>query len=124
MLVACSSVPEAPQPEYLNPSPPTEKAIVANVLGVAKAAKMTDPLEISDVRPTNFGPGRYFVCLREANPPPNKPPRYYSVFFDNDAYKGDRMSAIMEKCETQAYRPLPAPAPAAVPSNAKINTHH
>ena len=50
------------------------------------------------VRPAEIGPGRYFVCLRQADP--SQP---YSLFFDNDTYKGSRQSVIREACETQVY---------------------
>jgi hypothetical protein len=123
MLAACSSVPDAPLPEYVKPSPPTEKAIVTNVPAVVVATKMTGPIEISDVRPTDHGPGRFYVCVRQVNSPPDTRPRYYSVFFDNDLYKGERLSVIMDECETQTYRPLPAAAPAAPSASAKTTTH-
>jgi hypothetical protein len=32
---------------------------------------------------------------------------YYAVFFDNNDFKGSRMSVIMENCEKQDYRPIP-----------------
>jgi hypothetical protein len=50
--------------------------------------------------------------VREANPPPpDKRPRYYAVFFDNNTYKGDRLSVMIDDCEKQTYGPVPAPAP-------------
>jgi hypothetical protein len=41
-------------------------------------------------------------------PPSNSEPRvvYYSVFFDNDVYKGNRPSVIMEACEAQQFTPV------------------
>src|SRR5271166_2307921 len=74
-------------------------------------------------RPTDHGPGQYFICLREANPPPDKRHRYYSVFFDNDTYKGSRLSVIMDECETQAFSPLPTAAPTTPAPNAKSTGH-
>jgi len=32
---------------------------------------------------------------------------YYSVFFDNDEYKGSRASVILDDCEKQSYHPVP-----------------
>jgi hypothetical protein len=64
MLAACSSDPSLPTPAYMPPSPPTEQAIVAVIPGVAAEAKLTGPLKVSAVRPTDIGPGRYF-CLPE-----------------------------------------------------------
>jgi hypothetical protein len=123
MLAACSSDPGLPAstyPPYVPPSPPTQNAIVAPATGAAAEAKLAAPLQISAVRQTDHGPGHYFICLREANPPPDKRQRYYSVFFDNDTYKGSRLSVIMDECETQAFSPLlPTAAPTIPAANAK-----
>ncbi len=123
MLGACSSDPDLPAstyPPYVPPSPPTEKAVVAIIQTIGPQDKLVGPLEISDVRPADHGPGGYFVCVKEANPPPDKRPRYYAVFFDNETYKGDRLSVIMDQCETQAFRPLlPTAAPAISAADAK-----
>jgi hypothetical protein len=83
---------------------------------LAADLKMTGPLEISAVRPTDIGPGRFFVCLRQADPTIAKR-QPYSVFFDNDSYKGSRQSVIREACETQAYTSIvePPPPPPAKP---------
>jgi hypothetical protein len=123
MLAACSSdpgLPESTYKPYAPPSPPTEKAVVGAVPAVAAEAKLSAPLQISAVRQTDHGLGLYFICLREANPPPDKRQRYYSVFFDNDAYKGDRLSVIMDQCELQTFSPLlPTAAPTIPAANAK-----
>lgn len=116
LLSGCSSTPSSLEPVYVPPSPPTEKAIASGVAALALQAKLVAPLEVSEVRPNNHGPGSFFVCVREANPPPDKPRRrYYSIFFDNDKYQGPRPSVIMDQCELQTYRPAPAAAPAAPP---------
>jgi hypothetical protein len=83
----------------VRPSPPTEKAIGAAVAQLANEAKLVTPLEISALRPNDHGPGSFFVCVREVNPPPDKPRRYYSTFLDNNDYKGSRLSVIMDQCE-------------------------
>jgi hypothetical protein len=123
MLAACSSDPGLPTSTYapyVPPSPPTQTAIVPVVTAAAAEAKLAAPLQISAVRQTDHGPGKYFVCLREANPPPDKRQRYYSVFFDNDINKGSRLSVIMDECETQAFSPLlPTAAPTIPAANAK-----
>jgi hypothetical protein len=121
MLAACSNDPSIPAaPTYVPPSPPTPNAIVAVATAAAAEAKLAAPLQISAVRPTDHGPGQYFICLREANPPPDKPQRYYSVFFTNDTYKGSRLSVIMDECETQAFSPLlPTAAPTVPAAGAK-----
>jgi hypothetical protein len=72
MLAACSSDPSIPALTYVPPSPPTQSAIVAVATTAAAEAKLAAPQQISAVRPTDHGPGQYFICLREANPPPDK----------------------------------------------------
>jgi hypothetical protein len=120
MLAACSSDPSIPASTYVLPSPPTQNAIVPIATAAAAEAKLAAPLQISAVRQTDHGPGQYFICLREANPPPDKRQRYYSVFFDNDTYKGSRLSVIMDECETQAFSPLlPTAAPTIPAAGAK-----
>jgi hypothetical protein len=114
LLTACSSVNTTEQ-AYVRPSPPTEKAIGAAVAELAKEAKLVTPLEISALRPNDHGPGSFFVCVREVNPPPDKPRRHYATFLDNDVYKGSRLSVIMEQCELQTYSPAPVAAPAPSP---------
>jgi len=114
LLTACSSVNTTEQ-AYVRPSPPTEKAIGAAVAELAKEAKLVTPLEISALRPSDHGPGGFFVCVREVNPPPDKTRRYYATFLDNDVYKGSRLSVITEQCELQTYSPAPVAAPAPSP---------
>jgi hypothetical protein len=119
MLAACSSETILPASTYVPPSPPTQKAIVPVATAAAAEVKLAGPLQISAVRQTDDGPGQYFICLREANPPSDKRQRYYSVFFDNDTSKGFRLSIIMDECETQAFSPLPTAAPTIPAANAK-----
>ena len=114
LLTACSSV-QTTEQAYVRPSPPTEKAIGAAVAELAKEAKLVTPLEISALRPNDHGPGSFFVCVREVNPPPDKSRRYYATFLDNDVYKGSRLSVVMEQCELQTYSPAPVAAPAPPP---------
>ena len=115
LLSACASVNTTEPPAYVRPSPTTEKAIGAAVAAIAKEAKLVTPLEISALRPNDHGPGSFFVCVREVNPPPDKPRRYSSTFLDNDVYKGSRLSVIMDQCELQTYSPAPVAAPASPP---------
>jgi hypothetical protein len=77
LLSACSSV--NTEQAYVPPSPPTEKAIGAAVAAIAQEAKLVTPLEISTLRPNDHGLGSFFVCVREVNPLPNVPRRYYST---------------------------------------------
>lgn len=73
------------------------------VSSAVKEARLSQPVEISAVRKTDHGPGRYFVCLREANPSTAKSKLVYSIFFDDDIYKGARQSVLSEDCEHQQY---------------------
>src|SRR5579863_5758086 len=95
LLSGCSSTPGPLELAYAPPSPPTEKAIASAVATIAADAKLVAPLEISAVRQNDHGPGNYFVCVREVNPPADKPRRYYSTFLDNDTYKGSRPAIIL-----------------------------
>lgn len=117
LLSACSSTstPALPELAYAPPSLPAETAVAAAVAAIAKDASLVSPLEISAVRQSERGPGSYFVCVREVNPPPDKPRRYYSTFLENDTYKGSRLAVIMDQCELQTYRPAPVAAPASPP---------
>jgi hypothetical protein len=106
LLGACSGTHEI-EAVYVPPSAPTEAAVGSGVKKIAADAKLSGALEISAVRPTDHGPGRYFFCVREAGIPPDQPRKYYSIFFDNDKYGGSRLSVILDKCEAQTYGPPP-----------------
>lgn len=121
LLTACSSaeISQTLAPAYTPPSPPTQAGIMSGVKTAAAEEKLTGPLEVSAVRPNDHSLlGSYFACLRVANPSAAKRPTY-SVFWDGDTYKGSRLSAIVEACETQAYTPVdltpPAPPPKPAP---------
>ena len=149
LLSACSSdkveIGGAPV-VYVPPSPPSQDAVITGLKAAASEAKLTAPLEVSTVRPTDHGPGRFFACLKgtiqlsptssdtaadgSAREPTNQPPSpstvprviFLSVFFDNDVYKGARQSVIMDACETQQFAPVdlsPLPAPPKSPSKRK-----
>jgi hypothetical protein len=78
-------VPRAPPPK--GPLDRRELAARIGAKQVAAEYKLTGPLEMSDVRPSDFGPGRFMMCIRGTEPTHNQV-GYYAVFFDNDAYKG------------------------------------
>ncbi len=120
LLGACASDPGLSTSAYVPPSPPTQGAIVSAATSLANDAKLVGSLEVSPVRPSDHGPGSYVVCLREANPPPDKGQRYYAMFFDNDSSKGARLSVMVDACETQTFSPVPvtATAPAKAPKTA------
>ncbi|MGY4428906.1 hypothetical protein ACVWWO_001383 [Bradyrhizobium sp. F1.13.1] len=105
LLTACSSIwadTSGPVPELQPVQAPNQETIEKGVQIAAKAAKLAMPLEVSALRKADHGPGDYFVCLREANPLPDKPRPTYSVFFD-EGYKDLRLSVILENCEQQQY---------------------
>lgn len=125
LLISCSGT-HTTEPIYVPPSPPTENAIATAVATLAKDGNLVGPLEISAVRPSDHAPGSYFVCVRDVSPSPDKPRRYYSTFFDNDLYRGSRLSVIMDQCELQTYGPAPVAAPpaeAVKPTKQKSNKH-
>jgi hypothetical protein len=104
-LVACAPSVDLPPP-YVLPSVPTTDAASKGIARSVAEEKLTGPIEMSDLRQTDRGPGRFVLCIRGQQ---SKDGRigYYAVFFDNDDYKGSRMSVIMDNCEKQDYRPVP-----------------
>lgn len=123
LLSGCSSV-DAPPTTYTAPSPPTQAGVVAGIKTAASEAKLSPPLEISDVRPTDRGPGRYLVCMREVVSSNSEKRPSYSVFYDNDDYKGERLSVILDACEAQVFSQIdfapPAPPPSPSPKSGRI----
>ena len=140
IAAGCSSDDLGSVSELRVPSPPTEAAVLAGVKTAASEARLAPPLEMSAVRLSDHGPGRYFICLRgtwsasvgrsqTADDPAREPSLFdppsqpaaserrviYSVFFNNDVYKDARQSVIIDSCETQAFTPIdlspPAPPP-------------
>ena len=103
-LAACSTAADA-QVAYVPPSLPTMEAITKGVKQAAGEAKLKPPLQISDLRQTDHGPGRFMLCTRAVDPKSNLVATY-AVFFDNNEYKGERLPVIMDECEKQSYRPL------------------
>jgi len=105
-LAACSTSESLPpmQP-YVGPSMPTTTALIAGVKQAAAEAHLIAPLEMSDLRPTDHGPGHFMVCIRGVSN--DSRTGFYAVFFDNDSYMGSRLPAILDGCEKQSYRPVP-----------------
>lgn len=125
MLTACASDFSTAPPPYVPPGPPSQDAIAGQARSVATLVKLIDPLEISGLRPTDHGgPGAYYVCLREANPAPDKRQRYYAIFFEGDNQTGFRLSVIMDECEKQTFSPLPAPPGTPLPADKKQAAKH
>lgn len=92
-----------PAATYVAPSPPSPQAQLKGVAAAAKEEKLAaGDLEISDPQSSNFGPGRWMICMRGTR---DSKPTYFSVFFDNEDYKTVRLSIISEDCARQSYRP-------------------
>src|SRR5579863_5108663 len=106
MLAACSSGVQMPPVVYTPPSMPSLTATSEGIKKAATEAKLIDPIEISDLRQSDHGPGRFYLCIRGVDSKYRRI-RTYAVFFDNDEYKGLRSSVMIDDCEKQEYRPFP-----------------
>jgi hypothetical protein len=109
-LGACGAdLPPAVDTPLVAPAP--EKALVGAYKAVEEE-KLTGFIEVSAVSEApSLGPGQYMLCLR-GSPSPSEPQHTYAVFFNNDEYRGVRLSIILDACERQAFSPLPPkPAP-------------
>lgn len=106
MLAACSPAVQMPPVVYVLPSFPSMMAAGEGIKKAAADAKLIDPLEISDLRQTDHGPGRFYLCMRGLDSKYRRI-RTYAVFFENDEYRGLRMPVILDDCEKQDYRPFP-----------------
>ncbi|WP_354223876.1 hypothetical protein [Bradyrhizobium sp. F1.4.3] len=104
LLAGCASSANLP-PVYHPPHPPSAKAVQEGVKKAAAEAKLTGGLETSAVRHADHGPGSYFVCVRQSGPSAGGRPAY-SVFFDNDDYKGIQSSVLSEACEAESLVPI------------------
>jgi hypothetical protein len=114
LLTGCSSLTDTPQPIYTPPSPPTQTALIEGLRKAVPEEKLTAPIEISALRKVELGGfGSYFICMREVNPTSERH-FVYSVFYDNDEYKGVRQSVVMEHCEAESFTHIdttPPPSP-------------
>jgi hypothetical protein len=119
MLMACAAD-VSPLKPYVPPSRPTTAAANKGIAQTVAEEKITGPIQMSDLRETDHGPGRFVLCIRGVEPKYSRRTTY-AVFFDNDDYKGSRMSVMIDACEKQVYRPYTGPAsPAAPPSPAAV----
>jgi hypothetical protein len=97
--------------------PPAPEKALAGARAAAAAEKLIPPIEVSEVRQADsLAAGEYELCIRGSRTPADSR-RTYAVFFHNDDYKDTRPSVIMDKCEAQAYSPLPSGPAAAVSAN-------
>jgi hypothetical protein len=117
LLAACGAdLPPAVDTPLAAPTP--EKAL-AGAHQAADEEKLTGLIEVSEAREgKSLGPGEYMLCLRGSSSP-SDPRRTYAVFFNNDEYKGVRLSIILDECEKQAFSPLPPKMPPKDESNSK-----
>ena len=106
-LAACSPAAETLTiGAYVPPSMPTMVAASEGIKRTTLEEKLTGPIETSDLRETDHGPGRYVLCIRGVESIYRRV-RTYAVFFDNNDYKGSRMSVMIDDCKKQDYRPFP-----------------
>jgi len=108
-LAACAPAVELPIPVYVPPSMPTEAAAAEGIKKATAEEKLTGPIERSDLRQTDHGPGRFVLCIRGVDAKYRRVGTY-AVFFDNNDYKGARISVMIDDCEKQNYRPVPLKA--------------
>ena len=105
-LAACAPDVELPIPVYVPPSMPTEAAAAEGIKKATAEEKLTGLIERSDLRQTDHGPGRFVLCIRGVDAKYRRVGTY-AVFFDNNDYKGARISVMIDDCENQSYRPVP-----------------
>jgi hypothetical protein len=106
-LAACSTAVESSIiGAYVPPSMPTMAAAREGIKKAATEEKLTGSIEMSDLRETDHGPGRFVLCIRRVESTYRRVGTY-AVFFDNNDYKGSRMSVMIDDCEKQNYRPFP-----------------
>jgi hypothetical protein len=105
-LTACSPAVELSIAAYVPPSMPTTAAAGEGIKKATTEEKLTGPIQMSDLRETDHGPGRYMLCIQGVDAK-YKRLRTYAVFFDNNDYKGARISVMIDDCEKQNYRPAP-----------------
>jgi hypothetical protein len=125
-LLACAEeVP--PFKPYVPPSMPTTAAANKGVAQAITDEKITAPVEMSDLRETDHGPGHFMLCVRHVESNSSSRVTTYAVYFDNDVYKGAQMSVMIDDCEKQAYQPYtgtPAAAASPTPAPAPTARHH
>ena len=108
-LAACSWADDPSIPPYVSPSMPTTEAAGKGVKQAAADAHLTAPIEISDLRATDHGPGRFIMCIRGVESKYHRVVTYACHLrrvLDNNDYKGLRLPVILDECEKQSYRPF------------------
>lgn len=106
-LAACAAPAELPLwKPYVSPSAPATSAVSDGIKRAVAEEKVGNPIEISAVHQTDHGPGAFVICLRGAGSVSGQRATY-AAFFDNNDYKGSRLSVMIDDCEKQDYRPFP-----------------
>jgi hypothetical protein len=104
-LAACSdSVDLPPMDPYAPPSMPTAQILSGGIKQAVTDAKLTGAIEISDLQPTDHGPGPFMLCMRGGSS--DSRTGIYAVFFNEKVYTGLRLPVILDGCEKQNYRPF------------------
>jgi PBP1b-binding outer membrane lipoprotein LpoB len=106
-LADCSSSPEGtPVAAQDNAPNVSSLKVITSLKTVATGEKLQAPLEISaPIEAPAISSIRWIVCLRSGASDESKR-RTYSIFFKNDDYVSSRMSAVIEPCAEQVFRPL------------------
>jgi hypothetical protein len=89
-----------------NTDPPDPAKVLGHLKGVAAAAKLQEPVEVSaPIKAPANSSIPWIICLRSGATEATK--RFtYSVLFTNNDLKDYRLSAIIEECGVQPYGPL------------------
>jgi hypothetical protein len=95
----------ANQPAYEVSPVPSADVIKAAIPMAAAEAKLVDPIEITEIGPTeNISAGDWIVCLRGTNA--GGKVLYFALFFRNNKFEQGRQSVIIDRCETRQYSPV------------------
>jgi len=84
--VACSQD-LSPIKPYVTPSMPTVACRKQGIAQTVTEEKITGSIEMSDLRESDHGPGRFVLCIRGIEPKYSRLTTY-AVFFDNDDLQG------------------------------------
>jgi hypothetical protein len=103
-LAACWSAPKSPPTPPPPPPPPDitkELPVIKNVVGQMQLA---GPLQFAGPLPTaNKDDPPYIICLKSTSET-----RFtVALFFKGDKYDSARMATMADRCDSQAYQPLP-----------------
>jgi hypothetical protein len=87
-LAACSTSESLPpMAPYVPPSMPTTEAVGKGIKQAATDAHLIGPIEMSDLRPTDHGPGHFIVCIRGVSN--DFRTGFYAAFFDDNTRHRD-----------------------------------